>query len=112
MGKRITLADLTGETTEVDLFGHLYTVRQVTRSVQKKLEATDKKLVAALKSDDGDKVIDAIIGGLDALLEPAEKSPAVGESLKDAWKNDRLSLNEINRLYESIQETAADDRPT
>lgn len=112
MAKRISLADLAGEATEVDLFGHIYTVRQVTRSVQKKLEGVEKKLRDALEADDADKVIDIIIGGLDALLEPGEESPPVGKSLRDAWKADRLSINEINRLYESIQETAADDRPT
>ena len=110
--KKISLADLTGEAIEVDIFDHTYTVREVTRSVQKKLEGIDKKLIAVGKTDDSDKIVDVLVGGIAVLLAPTNGAPDAKNVLLEAWKADKLSLGQINNLFEGIQDSSVEARPT
>jgi hypothetical protein len=108
----IKLADLTAEPTTVELFdGHTYTVKTITRSVQKDLEKVDQSMQGLGDDADSDKGVGVIIDGLAALLAPVNGSPAVKKLLTDKWKADELDLQQINALYEAVQETGV-KRPT
>lgn len=108
--RTIRLADLSPEPVKVDLFDHVYELRQITRSVQKNLERAQK----ALESDaeQADKIVPALAGALDVLLAPVgdETQPAK-QVLEEAWKADKLTLSQLNELFNSLQEAAV-ARPT
>lgn len=108
---RISLADLTADPTIVDMFDHDYEVQAITRSVQKNLERVDQAMKALTADDESDKGVGVIIDGLAALLKPVNGGPPVKKALTDAWKQDLLSLDQINALYEAVQETGV-KRPT
>lgn len=97
----------------VELFDHKFTVKRITRSVQKALEAVDRKLNAMDKSDedDSDKVVAVMAEGLSALLEPNGENVPAKKVLVDAWKADDLSFDEVQGLYVSLQEAATERRP-
>lgn len=96
----------------VELFDHQFTVRRVTRSVQKGLEAVDRKLRTMDDDAEGDQVVALMTEGLDVLLEPKTGKVPAKKVLGDAWKADDLSLDQINQLYEGVQESAAKRPPT
>lgn len=95
----------------VELFDHRFTVKRVTRSVQKGLEGVDKKLRAMGDSDDADKIVALMAEGLDALLAPNGSGVPAKKVLTDAWKADDLALDQINQLYEQVQESATKRPP-
>lgn len=103
--------DTLPERDTVDIFDHKFTIRRVTRSVQKKLEAADRKVVESQRGDDSDKFVAALVAGLDELLEPDGDGKPAKTVLLDLWKKDQLSLDQFNELYEGIQEAAV-KRPT
>jgi hypothetical protein len=105
-------ADTGPEPDVVELFDHKFKVRRVTRSVQKALEAVDRKLQGLSDEADSDKIVSVMAEGLDALLQPNGKQTAAKTVLGQAWKNDTLSLDQINQLYESVQESATKRPPT
>lgn len=107
---RITLADLTAETTTFDLFGGSYQVRTMSRSVQKKYDAAQQTLVD-YEGDDGDKAFALLADAIDALLEPLEGAQPMKKALVDAWKRDEVHLGQARALYERTQEAAL-ARPT
>lgn len=107
----LKLEDLKNEATTVDMFDHTYEVREITRSVQKKLEKVDAELNALQGEDDSDKVVAGLIDGLDALLAPADGAPAVKRALTEAWKADKLSLAQLHGLFDGVQEASV-KRPT
>jgi hypothetical protein len=109
--KTITLADLTADTTAVEIFGASYTVRTITRSVQKKLEGLNEALQALEDEEDSDKVVSTLADGLDVLLEGAEGAPAAKALIVKQWKADALSLSQLRGLFEGVQEAAV-ARPT
>ena len=96
----------------VELFDHKFKVKRVTRSVQKGLEAVDKKLRATDDNEDADKIVALMAEGLDALLEPNGGGVPAKKVLVDLWKADDLSLDQINELYEGVQESATKRPPT
>lgn len=96
----------------VEMFEHRFTVRRVTRSVQTALETVDKKLRALDESVEGDKLVGLMAEGLDAMLAPNGKGKAAKTVLMDAWKADDLSLDQVNQLYEGVQESATKRPPT
>jgi hypothetical protein len=100
------------ERDKVELFGHTFTVRRVTRSVQKNLEAVDKKLRTMDENADGDRIVAAISDGLDAMLEPNGSKTPAKQVLSEAWKKDDLDLVQVQTLYEQVQESGAKRPPT
>jgi hypothetical protein len=109
--KRITLASLTTERSTVDMFDHAYTVKPITRSVQKKLEALNGALQGLAEEEDSDKVVDVLADGLSVLLEPVDGAPAPKGVIVKQWKADALSLAQLHGLFEGVQEAAV-ERPT
>jgi len=105
-------ADTAPEPDSIELLDHKFTIRRVTRSVQKQLETVDKNLRALADDADGDEVVKAMAEGLDALLEPNGQKKAAKTVLLELWKTDVLALDQINELYESVQESATKRPPT
>lgn len=105
-------ADNLPEPDVVELFDHKFTVRRITRSVQKNLERVDKKVQDATGEEDSDKVVSTMAEGLDAMLEPNGKQTPAKTLLVQLWKDDTLSLDQITQLYEAVQESAAKRPPT
>lgn len=95
----------TEEVVEVDVFGALFTLKPVTRSVQKVLEKVEEELQGATT---GDQMADAFAEGLGALLAPANGNRAGAKKLiSDKWKADELSLDQITRFFTDLQEASA-----
>lgn len=107
----ITLADLTGEPTRLDMFGYTYEVLTLTRSVQKKLEKIQPLLDTLEDEEDADKVVATMVDSIDALLDPQENAPAAKKILVEAWKADKLDLGVVRRMFDRVQEAAV-ARPT
>lgn len=108
---RITLADLTAEPTTIEMFEHTYRVNSITRSVQKQLEKVQPLIENLKDEDDGDKVIAAIAGAIDALLRPEDGAPPAKRVILDAWKADQVSLDVVSALFDKVQEASV-SRPT
>lgn len=102
----------TREPDDIEIFDHKFFVRRVTRSVQKKLEATDQKLRQLGEDADGDTVVSIIAEGLDVLLQPNGQKTAAKTVLLKHWRADELALDQITDLYEAVQESAAKRPPT
>lgn len=113
MGRTITVGGGNAPDPDVvELFDRRYTVREVTRSVQKKLESAEQKLKAlADDEDDADKVMAVMAEGIDVLLAPVDHDEPARKVLVQAWKDDRMSLGAFQRLYADIQESS-EQRPT
>jgi hypothetical protein len=109
--RQIKLADLATERSTVEMFEHTYTVRPITRSVQKKLEGLNEALQALADEEDSDKVVATLADGLDVLLDPVDGAPAPKGVIVKQWKADALSLSQLHGLFEGVQEAAV-ERPT
>lgn len=106
---RLTLADLTAEPTTLELDGHVYTVRTMSRSVEAKHDAALKKFKEA--DDDSDKNVDLLAKTIETLMAAPEGAPPIAKALVAAWKADTLGLGQIHALYDGAAE-ASFARPT
>lgn len=114
MSRRVTLGAETpkkGADIEVELYDHLYTGRPITRSVQVALDGLDEKLDQATT---GDAAVHVFAEMLDVLLTPANgKRKTAGKVILEQWEKDELSVGQIGRFFEQVQEAAAEGpRPT
>lgn len=94
------------DVVEVELFDetNTFTLKPITRSVQKVLEKVDDDVTAAT---DGDSVVAAVADGLGALLAPSNGNKAGAKKLiLEKWKADELSVQQIMRFFEELQETS------
>lgn len=116
--KRITLAAAT-DTVEADVFGRIYELRQVTRSVEEKLraiagEAGDKDV----DDMDGDAFIAYVGEVFDVLLKPAgpDNRTAASKALLDAWKGEKVTRAGVWEFLTDLQRNGngagGDERPT
>lgn len=113
----ISIGDEGGHASDPDkiqIFEHTFTIRRVTRSVQKKIEVADRKLNEALQNPDadGDVVVAAIVDACDVLLEPNGQKTLAKTVLLKAWKDETLAVDQLHQLYEGMQEAAARRPPT
>lgn len=117
MSKRVTLAQAT-DTVEADLFGRVYDLRPVTRSVEEKLRETAKQIGEDTDVDelDGDEFIEHAGRILDVLLKPsgADNRTAASKALLDAWKGEKLTRAGVWEFLTDLQRNAAGggERPT
>jgi hypothetical protein len=97
----------------VDVFDKPFRLRSITRSVEQTLGALDKKR-RALDEDDAnaDAVVELLSSVLDAMLTPEGHKTAAKTLVVAKWKADELSLGDIARFTEQLQETAVKQRPT
>lgn len=116
MGRRITATEIL-DTLEVDLWGNIYNLREMTRTVSQKLTDAQARARETAVDQDGDQdaAAKALIDVLDILLEPkgefAEK-PA-GTMLGELWKTDKLGLDWLGAFAETLREESdARRRPT
>ena len=98
----------------VILFDQKFTVRRITRSVQKALEKVEPRIAEEFKDPDGDsdKLVSLLAEGIDALLAPDGHAKHAKAVLTGAWKDDRLGIDDLADLYNGLQNTKAEDRPT
>lgn len=92
----------------VDLFDKQFTLRRVTRSVQRELERVEK---AIREADDGDTVVGLLGEGMDAMLKPEQHRTSAKKLIGDRWESDELSIGDVNQLFVDLQEKAAAERP-
>lgn len=93
-------------TIEVELFGEVYNVVPVTKSIQAKAEAHDN----ALKADTADDLVKHYGKGLDLRLSTTRpEQPKPSKVVLDAWKADKVTIHEVVAVLDSIVES---DRPT
>lgn len=108
-------ADNAPERPEVDLFGHKYRLRPLTRSVQMALQKADKELAALTDDDDmADHAIAVLAGTFDAMLvADGDEKRKPKTVIMEKWKADELSLPALRTFGDQLEERAvAADRPT
>jgi hypothetical protein len=111
MARTIVIGGNLPEPDVVVFFEQKYTVRRVTRSVQKALEKSDIKVKAAVENDDSDMLVAAMADGMDALLDPDGHEVPAKKAITEAWKGDKLSAEDLQTMYQQLQESAV-QRPT
>ena len=94
------------ESVEVDLWGEVYALRAVTRSVEKKAVELEKKLT---DETDSDTIVTVIGQLLDARLLAEAGQPKPSSAVVKKWKADELSLAQ---LFAFLNNLAEHDRPT
>lgn len=115
MKRKLSAADIF-DTLEVDLWGHLYTLRAITRSIVGKFEEAQKKaaeLDADEKTSDSEALAAALIGIVDIVLEPVGPIASAGELLTEQWEKDALGIDWLTAFVDTLTEEAqARRRPT
>lgn len=100
---RITAADVF-ETVEVDLWGAVYTLRQMTKTVGPKFDAAVDAL-HKLPSDAPDaKRAGAFIAVLDVLLAPPEGAPTAKVVFDGKWKDEAVGLDWLMAFSGTLQD--------
>lgn len=110
--KRPTLGSSNGdgpEPIEIEMWGRIFTLRKVTRSVQRTISELSEKL--DVTTDDDEAVV--LFGDLiDAVAQPANgQRKTAGGLINEKWLADELEVAEIQRFAVEVQEAAA-ERPT
>jgi hypothetical protein len=107
--------NLDEEPVIVELFGKAYRLKPITKTVQKNLEKVTADLNSAFADEDadGDRIVKVLAEGIDALLgiEGAHRTPAK-KVILDRWDADKLSVTQLNQIFEGLQEQEATARPT
>lgn len=116
MSKRITLAQAT-DTTEADVFGRVYELRPITRSVEEKLRAIGEEAGDKDIDDlDGDEFVGYVGRFLDALLKPLgpDNRTMASKALGDAWKGEKVTRGQVWEFLQELQRNGAggEERPT
>jgi hypothetical protein len=105
--------DTAPERPQVDVFGHLYRLRSITRSVQAGLQKAYEAMDAMQAEADADKVIAQLAEVFDVLLEPEEHKTKAKTVLVQKWKADELAMGAIRQFAQKLEEQAVEaDRPT
>lgn len=97
----------------VDVYGKQFTLRRITRSVEKALSQADRNMRSNDEDADGDAVVGILADVMDALLAPANGHRTTAKKLvMDQWNADKLSLDQVKKFADALQEQAVADRPT
>lgn len=115
MSKRVTLAAAT-DTVEADVFGRVYELKPVTRSVEEKLRAiADEAGDKDFDDLDGDEFIAYVGKVFDALLKPAgEHRTLPSKAVLEAWKGEKVTRAQVWEFLQDLQRngTGGEERPT
>lgn len=111
MSRRISAAEVL-DTVKVDLWDNEYELREITRSVGKRLRDAQVKAQKLSEDSDGDSVAKALIEAVDILLKGADGTPDASAVLTPLWKDDKLGLDWLTAFAEALQEEATSRRPT
>lgn len=114
MGKRRLSAAEVFDEVEVDLWGEVFRLREITRSVSERIDTASKQAEEVGDEASGDEAAAALITVIDVLLEPVNADGVTaGELLRARWEDDTLGLDRLAAFAESMQEEAgARRRPT
>lgn len=106
---RPTLGPATPLNVEVDLFGRLFTLKTVTRSVQRSMDEMLERLNAAGEADD---VVNAVGDLFDLLLAPTNGQRTTPKKIvADKWQGDELTLASLLAFLGDLQ-VAVESPPT
>lgn len=104
---RITAADLFDE-FELDLWGHVYRLREGTKSVSAKIREREKAIDALPDDADEDAVFDALAEMLDVMLEPINDGDRTHAKtvLTRKWKAQEVGLDRVEAITNLLAEEA------
>lgn len=114
---RVTLDDLL-EPVDVELLGHEYRLRELTRQVAqrwRKLQPEIDRLQESPGSVDPEKTAELLIATVDLILEPHGDAPPAKKLLGDRWRNGEISLQRLSAIagrLNEIQEERANPTST
>lgn len=104
MPRTLSAAELL-DTLDVDLWGNKYTMRQVTKSVSKRMDDAQQKLQSINEETvDSNTAAVALIGVVDVLLEPSDGAPAAADLLTGLWDEDKLGMDWLNVFSDALME--------
>src|SRR5438034_2411171 len=106
---RIVFQAAAKDPVEVEVFGSLFLLQPVTRSVQSKLDANSSKLAEIVDGAGYDPLVEALCEGLDLLLKPSTGTTKASTVLKREWKADNI---DHRYLLQFIDQLADASRPT
>ncbi len=104
---------------EVDLWGTMYDLLPVTRSLETPLAEAGRKVTEVLTQEpeagkeeaQADQLVEAVSAVLDLRLKPQNGARTkASKKILDAWKADKLSVDQILDFLEDLKD--ATDRPT
>lgn len=102
MGTKLTIAG-SFEPVEVDLFGHEFETKQVTRSTQLALGELEELVDAAERDADADKMVEALAQVLDLQLKGTDsKRTTAGDVVRKKWQGDELNLLDLVKFVEDL----------
>lgn len=103
------------ESIEVDLWGPKFSVRQPTRSVEKKVQATLEGIENLPEDASDDQVVEALCDLLDVFLEPIPdedgKKTHAKTVVRNLYKEEKIGVAHVEALFERISELRS-ERPT
>lgn len=92
------------EAPEFDLWGSVFTLRPLTRSVEAKVKETLERADAAL---DSDQAVEMLGEMLDHLLAPeAGKRKKASAFVVAKWQADELAIDQIETFVDKVREAA------
>lgn len=112
---RIAIADVYVP-PEVDLWGHLYVVRPITKALQDKIGPIEDELERKMdNAKDGAESVAALGRYLDVLLKTSDedgKGKKPSTLLREKWSGGDLSVQQIRNFMVAVVQAEADSRPT
>ena len=104
---KLTLAQ-SFEAIEVDLFGHDFETRNVTRTTQLQLAELEQLAEQATESQDVDKMVEALAKVLDLRLKAADgKRTKPSTIIQQRWQADELNILELVKFVEELGAASA-----
>lgn len=111
MARKLSATEIFDE-LEVDLWGNLYTLRTITRSISEQVDVERSKLDDIDDNDTG-QIARALITLVGIILKPKGDAPPADELLTGRWEADELGIDWLHAFNQSLQEeAAARRRPT
>jgi hypothetical protein len=112
--KTINAATDLFESIEVDLWGPKFSVRQPTRAVEKKVQATLKEIERLPEDSDDKVVVDHLCDLLDVFLEPIPdedgKRTHAKTIVRKLYADEKIGVAHVEALFERISDLRA-ERP-
>lgn len=102
MTRAISLGAAPEADVGVELWGHLYTTRPITRSVQQLADDVQGKIEAANDTDTLMGLLADLIGVL--LLPDDDTVPPAADLIREKWTDDAVSVSQLRKLAEDIRE--------
>lgn len=104
MSERLSIAQPATDPVEVELWGKVYTLKPLTRTVEMKL---DEKVMEIDQLSDVsgslDDVVEAVATAYDLLLASSNGTPKPSTTVKKAWKDDEVSSSRLTEFFTQLR---------